>query len=127
MSQSSVRPTTSTELLEAVIKEEASTSLDPMAVKVPDEDPTTASLLGALKEVQEKRPHQNVGLVDRFRSIPQKADALLHREPCMRSSLLYGISSGAVIGILKYYRRPNVITASNWAMGAFALISAINW
>jgi hypothetical protein len=32
-------------------------------------------------------------------------DQFLRRQPCARSSLMYGIGGGAAIGLLQYYRR----------------------
>ncbi|KAI9592794.1 hypothetical protein BDF19DRAFT_450132 [Syncephalis fuscata] len=47
--------------------------------------------------------------------------------PCARDSLLYGIGGGIAVGAGRFITSRKALTASNWAVGAFALISIGCW
>ncbi|CAG8551670.1 14814_t:CDS:2 [Funneliformis mosseae] len=47
--------------------------------------------------------------------------------PCARKSFLYGIGGGATIGSLRFLKKGNVLSASNWAVGSFCIISIGTW
>ncbi|KAI8049194.1 hypothetical protein BDF22DRAFT_193206 [Syncephalis plumigaleata] len=47
--------------------------------------------------------------------------------PCGRDSLLYGIGGGLAVGAGRFIVKRKAMTASNWAVGAFAIISIGCW
>jgi cytochrome c oxidase assembly protein subunit 20 len=47
--------------------------------------------------------------------------------PCARSSLLYGIGGGLVVGCVHFLTRRRVASASNWAVVSFGGISIASW
>ncbi|KXN69100.1 hypothetical protein CONCODRAFT_71753 [Conidiobolus coronatus NRRL 28638] len=47
--------------------------------------------------------------------------------PCARSSLLYGIGGGTLVGFGKYLLNKNVLRSANWSVGSFAFISLVTW
>ncbi|RIA91987.1 hypothetical protein C1645_692168, partial [Glomus cerebriforme] len=47
--------------------------------------------------------------------------------PCARKSFLYGIGGGATTGALRFLQKGNVLSASNWAVGSFSIISIGTW
>ncbi|GBB94698.1 hypothetical protein RclHR1_00240046 [Rhizophagus clarus] len=47
--------------------------------------------------------------------------------PCARKSFLYGIGGGTTIGALRFLQKGNVLSASNWAVGSFCMISIGTW
>ncbi|RGB25242.1 hypothetical protein C1646_772013 [Rhizophagus diaphanus] len=47
--------------------------------------------------------------------------------PCARKSFLYGIGGGTTIGALRFLQKGSVLSASNWAVGSFCMISIGTW
>ncbi|ORZ38250.1 hypothetical protein BCR44DRAFT_34060 [Catenaria anguillulae PL171] len=47
--------------------------------------------------------------------------------PCARNSFLYGIGSGVGAGALRFAFKGHVLSASNWAVATFCLVSAGSW
>ena len=45
--------------------------------------------------------------------------------PCVRPSLLSGIGSGMVVGLLVYLKKGKISQSSNAAVGTFVVVSAI--
>ncbi|CAG8461973.1 5405_t:CDS:2 [Racocetra persica] len=57
--------------------------------------------------------------IDDFKNVGKMA--------CFRGSLLNGIGGGATIGALRYMLKGSILSASNWAVGSFFLISMGSW
>ena len=69
-----------------------------------DPSESLKEMSNAVHELNASR-NDDAAWTDRFRMKSKEADRLLHREPCMRQSLLYGIGTGLTMGVISYYRR----------------------
>lgn len=77
-------------------------------------------------EASNARKGGNEGQPDIGEHIHQISD-LLHKNRCSRQSLMNGIGFGFGIGLLRYYRRPNILIACNWAIGGFLIVGGVSW
>ncbi|WFD41179.1 uncharacterized protein MJAP1_004174 [Malassezia japonica] len=47
--------------------------------------------------------------------------------PCARSSLLFGMASGASVGVIQVFAGRGISRATNWAVGSFLFVSVVGW
>jgi cytochrome c oxidase assembly protein subunit 20 len=51
----------------------------------------------------------------------------VHKIPCAREALLYGMGVGAVVGLTRYTVKRKVMTGCNYAVVSFAIVSSLSW
>ncbi|KAL0638080.1 hypothetical protein Q9L58_002859 [Maublancomyces gigas] len=66
-------------------------------------------------------------VTDAVRTIALDDFTAVHMQPCVRSSLLYGIGTGFAFGGLRLVLGASVPRAANWAAGTFAGASLVTY
>ncbi|ORX43853.1 hypothetical protein DM01DRAFT_1387022 [Hesseltinella vesiculosa] len=71
--------------------------------------------------------HSKADYVDALKSVKLEELKDIGKIPCARTSLLYGIGAGFGIAALRFITKRNIKSSSNWAVGTFCGVSAINF
>ncbi|KAI8068325.1 hypothetical protein BC940DRAFT_299707 [Gongronella butleri] len=71
--------------------------------------------------------HSKTDYMEALKSVKVEEFKDIGKIPCARTSLLYGMGAAFGIAAIRFITKRNVKSASNWAVGAFCGVSAINF
>ncbi|KAJ3316740.1 Cytochrome c oxidase assembly protein cox20, mitochondrial [Blyttiomyces sp. JEL0837] len=87
---------------------------------------STATLSSASRPFDPTKPPN---VVDALQSVQLRDFKLdnIAKLPCARNALLYGISSGLGLGIIRFAVKRNIRSSGNWAVIGFAGTAVASW